>query len=192
MSDVFGSALWSINYSLFTSSLNVSRLYYHSGVGYRYSAWQPRQDGTTAAGPRPLYYGHLFVAEAIGGGDMQVRVIHFGASLAAYGIYRKPSCAQPAVLAHVVVVNSEQYHGTGERPSIMARLALPDDSPRRSKTVRRLTAPIVLAKEGITWAGKAVDTDGVIRGDEVLSELQADMFVVPASEAVMVSFHSDE
>lgn len=175
---------------MYAASLNVSRLYYHSGVGYRYSTWQPRQNGTTEPGPRPLYYGHLFVAEAIRGGDKQVRLLHSETSLSAYGVYQMASGARPAQLEHVVVVNLQQYNGTGVRPSITAQLELPGNtfSPTGEAVVRRLTAPSVTAKEGIVWAGKTVDLDGEIRGDELLSKLQSTTVEVAASEAVLISF----
>lgn len=190
MSDVFASALWSVDYSLYAASLNVSRLYYHSGVGYRYSAWQPRQNGTTAPGPRPLYYGHLFVAEAIRGGDKQVRLLHSETALSAYGVYQMASGARPARLEHVVVVNMQQYNGTGARPSITAQLEFPGETLSRTgeAEIRRLTAPSITAKEGITWAGKTVHLDGEIRGDELSSKLQGGTFTVAASEAVLISF----
>ncbi|KAH7001776.1 hypothetical protein B0J12DRAFT_733930 [Macrophomina phaseolina] len=78
VSNVFGAALWSIDYALYTAAAtNVSRLHFHNGTPYRYSVWQPdtatgatnatnATNATTPAHARPLYYGNMFVANALG------------------------------------------------------------------------------------------------------------------------------
>jgi hypothetical protein len=66
VSDVFGAAILSIDYALYVASLNVSNGFWHIETGYRYASWKVTQNGTTATGPRPLYYGNWIVAAALG------------------------------------------------------------------------------------------------------------------------------
>ncbi|KAH8199545.1 hypothetical protein TruAng_006296 [Truncatella angustata] len=189
VSDVFGAALWSIDYALYAASLNVSSMYFHMGLGYRYAAWQPVVNGTNQAGPRPLYYGNLIAASTLAGGDKQVRVLANETSFTAYGIYKKTETT--VLLDKIVLLNLVLYNSTvgGERTSLSVQLPESVLNGKSSAIVRRFTAPgAESTQEDIEWAGRKVSDDGVIVGQEVVELLKGDTIRIPASEAVVISF----
>lgn len=71
VSNVFGSALWYLDYTLFIAS-NISAvggMYFHMGTPYRYSLWAPFEGAANnSALVRPAYYGAWVLAAAIGNG----------------------------------------------------------------------------------------------------------------------------
>lgn len=158
------------------------------GLGYRYSAWQPRTNGTTQAGPRPLYYGHLVAAELLGGANKQVRVLANETTFAAYGIYA--SHESTTVLDQVVLLNLDFYNSTtgGERSSVDVQLPKNILKKHKSALIRRLTAPGADSTRGITWAGKYVSEEGLITGRRAVEVVKGDTVEVRASEAVVISF----
>jgi hypothetical protein len=188
VSDVFGAAVWSVDYALYAASLNVSHIFWHMGTGYRYAAWQATQNGTTTPGPRPLYYGNLMVAAALGDGNSQVVPIVNTTSLAGYAIYSSKS--RTASLRSIVLVNMEVFNSTStpaaSRPS--TEFTLPSDlCGKHSKvSVQRLTAPGAEVREGISFAGQTVTLDGKISGHRTKQMLTGNTVKVYASEAVLL------
>lgn len=73
VSNVFGTALWHLDYNLFIAS-NISAvggMYFHMGTPYRYSLWAPYEGATNnSALVRPSYYGAWLLATAIGNGEV--------------------------------------------------------------------------------------------------------------------------
>lgn len=73
VSNVFGTALWYLDYNLFIAS-NISAvggMYFHMGTPYRYSLWAPYEGATNhSALVRPSYYGAWLLATAIGNGEV--------------------------------------------------------------------------------------------------------------------------
>ncbi|ORX96066.1 hypothetical protein BCR34DRAFT_497973 [Clohesyomyces aquaticus] len=188
VSDVFGAALWSIDYALYAASVNVSGIYWHMGTGYRYAAWQAIRNGTTAPGPRPLYYGNLFTATALGGAGKQVVSIVNTTTLAGYAVYR--GTGGKVELESVVLVNMQIYNATaGERSSVS--FSLPPDIVSKGShttlTVRRLTAATTESKDGLSFAGRTVALDGQVVGEEVTEKVEVGKVDVKASEAVLIS-----
>lgn len=183
VSDVFGSALWSIDYILYNAGTNVSRVFFHMGSQYRYSAWQPITINGTAPYVKPLYYGNLFAAKALAAGDKKVVNLLNTTSLEAYGIYEGDE------LASVAVVNLQEFNASmpvGER--VYTAFTLPEvDGGWDDAEVRRLTAPGVDSKTNITFAGQSVDSDGKIVGSLALEAVSEGAVLVGAGEAVLVT-----
>lgn len=187
-SDVFGAAVWSIDYALYAASINVSNMYWHMGTGYRYSAWQSTQNGTTSPGPRPLYYGNWFIATALGNSAQVVPIVNT-TSLAGYAIYsgrRHKSGLQSIVLVNMEVFNSTSTPAN-QRTSI--DFELPSKLEGKKLTVRRLNAAGAEAKDGITFAGRTISSDGSVNGQEVMEKIPRGIVNVKASEAVLISFN---
>lgn len=190
VSDVFGAAVWSVDYALYAASLNVSNIFWHMGTGYRYASWQATQNGTTAPGPRPLYYGNLFVASALGNSDAQVVPIANTTKLAGYAIYA--SKRRHSSLRSIVLVNMEVFNSTAmpaaSRPS--AEFKLPTDLfGRKSRaSVQRLTAAGAEVRDGIAFAGQTVALDGKISGRCIKEQVKDGVVRVRSSEAVLISF----
>lgn len=189
VSDVFGAAVWSVDYALYAASLNISNIFWHMGTGYRYAAWQATQNGTTEPGPRPLYYGNWLVAEALGKGNVQVVPIVNTTSLAGYAVYSSEKRSKE--LKSVVLVNMNIFNSTttpaAERSSATFRLPKSLVGKKAKASVRKLTAAGAEAKDGITFAERVVGLDGKISGDCKEERVKDGIVTVKASEAVLVS-----
>jgi hypothetical protein len=189
VSDVFGAAVWSIDYALYAASLNVSRIYWHTGTGYRYAPWQAIQNGTTLAGPRPLYYGNWFIASALGEKEAQVVSVVNTSSLAGYAIFS--GGRHHAKLRSVVLVNMEVFNSTStptnQRPSVEFELPSIFGSKKLRASVRRLSGAGAEVQDGIKFAGQSVELHGEIVGEEEREELTKNIINVRASEAVLIS-----
>jgi hypothetical protein len=188
VSDVFGAAVWSVDYALYAASLNVSAMYWHMGTGYRYAAWQATQNGTTTPGPRPLYYGNWFVAAALGQGEKKVVPVVNTTSLAGYAVYATKRTS--AALRSIVLVNQEVFNssssGAGERSSVT--FCLPEELCGDKKvSVQRLTAAGAEVREGVTFGGQTVALDGKLTGKLNKERVENGVVRVKASEAVLIS-----
>lgn len=190
VSDVFGAAVWSVDYALYAASLNVSALYWHMGTGYRYASWQATRNGTTAPGPRPLYYGNWVVASALGEGDVKVVPIANTSTLAGYAVYGVEKRRQR--LRSVVLVNQEIFNSSasaqGERSSAAFELPAELCGEKARAKVQRLTAAGIEVREGMTFGGRIVALDGRIEGKAVKEEVKDGIVHVQASEVALITF----
>lgn len=169
------------------STLHVSRLYFHNGTLYRYSAWQPIAIGDVPAHPKALYYGNLFTATAFAGGNKQVEILVNETSFTAYAVYDagKGERAKPK-LTGLVLVNLNMWNSTMDKMiKPYMEMKLPMDL--REGFVRRLTAPGADSSSNMTFAGRSVGSDGNYVGEEVVERLEGSVFV-GASEALLISF----
>ncbi|KAL9090002.1 MAG: hypothetical protein Q9165_005531 [Trypethelium subeluteriae] len=191
ISDVFGAALWGIDYTLYVATLKVSRMHFHQGTPYRYSAWQPIKINDTHASPKALYYGNLFTSTALAGGNKQVDILVNETSFTAYAIYDAAnatggSTGAASQLNSIVLVNLNMFNSTqpaSERP--YTTVTLPNIAS--DAEVRRLTAPGVEVKNGISWAGRNVTQDGHIVGQEIVESLDNGQVSIGAGEALLIS-----
>lgn len=189
VSDVFGAAVWSVDYALYSASLNISNIYWHMGTGYRYAAWQATQNGTTTPGPRPLYYGNWLVATALGDSDAQVVPVVNTTSLAGYAVYS--SRRHHSELKSIVLVNMDVYNSTStpaaQRPSVEFTMPQKLGGKNCKASVRRLTAAGAEVQEGIAFAGRTVASDGAIVGRETKERVVDGVVNVKASEVVLIT-----
>lgn len=187
VSDVFGAALWAVDYVLYVAGLKgLGRLYFHAGSVYRYAPWQPTTINGTAPYAKPLYYGNLLAAQALGGGgtggELQVVSLLNETRQTAYGVY------EGAELKSVVAINLEMFNSTqDEDERAYAVFRLPEDVDWDGAEVRRLTAPGVEVKTGVTYAGRSVDDDGKLAGEEEVEAVEDGEVRVGAGEAVLVT-----
>lgn len=107
--------------------------------------------------------------------------------LTAYAIYDKAD----QLLESIAIVNLEMFNSTqpaNDRP--YTKISLPSSFVNGTGgkiKVRRLTAPGVEVKQGITFAGQHVDSDGKIVGNQTIEQLMEDHILVGAGEAILVS-----
>lgn len=188
-SDVFGAAVWSVDYALYSASLNVSNIYWHMGTGYRYSAWQATQNGTTAPGPRPLYYGNWLVATALGDSDAQVVPIVNTTSLAGYAIYSTKR--HRSELKSIVLVNMDVFNSTStpaeQRTGVDFTLPQKLGGKNCKASIRRLTAAGAEVRDGIAFAGRTIALDGAIKGYDAKEQVANGVVNVKASEVVLLT-----
>ncbi|KAJ5604412.1 glycoside hydrolase family 79 protein [Penicillium lagena] len=193
---IFGSALWTADYLLYTMSLgiqNVTRVNMQLSKAFGYAAWHPvAYDDLEPAVIAP-YYGHLLVADFMKGSS-NFRVIEIQSDddlLAAYAGYEYDQ------LKRVAIMNYDVWNaGDGERPIRNIDLKVPDGV--QSVRISTLTSPGgASATSEFYWAGQtwtyANDGVGQAVHQRYAEELVKDGHVVVtvgASEAVIVTLIS--
>lgn len=117
------SAIWAVDWLLLGASAGIERLHFHQGSGFRYSMIQPTassDDGLNITRPHilPSYHACLIVNEAIGtsGNSYVTELATPNTTMTAYAIW------EDTKLARLVVLNTQVYLGTGEKPSISVQL----------------------------------------------------------------------
>lgn len=69
VSDTFGAALWTLDYTLMSASLGIEQIYFHLGDQSQYSAFTPLpytlNNQSLTAGIRANFYAHLFIAQLL-------------------------------------------------------------------------------------------------------------------------------
>ncbi|GME66480.1 glycoside hydrolase family 79 protein [Neofusicoccum parvum] len=189
VSNVFGSALWYLDYTLYVAATtDVARMYFHQGTPYRYSLWAPFEGATNhSALVRPSYYGALLLARAIGGNGnaKQVRSIVEAETFVAYALYGETR------LDSLIVVNMEPFNATtsGPRPYVTVQIPSAPGKGVGSGTRKawRLTAPGSDVKDGVTLAGQNVMKDGSLSGDEMVEIVQpGEQIKLQNSEAILI------
>ncbi|OQE04651.1 hypothetical protein PENVUL_c031G10233 [Penicillium vulpinum] len=191
-SDVFGSALWVVDFSLWAAENNIARLHFHQGLDYRYGAWQPTQGRHQGPTTRAPYYGHIMVASAIGSSnDTRIANIPLKSDTeSAYAIYNgdKP--------AKLVVLNLQAFNHTGNpRPGKTYSFQVPSEVT--GAKVERLTAPGSDSLDDITFAGVSYDYDlqegnpVIINAQDERADFQDGVVTVnvPDSSAVLLTLN---
>ncbi|KAL1849762.1 hypothetical protein Plec18167_008478 [Paecilomyces lecythidis] len=152
LSNAFGAALWGIDFNLYCASQGIRRTHMHQGLDYRYDSWQPIQTNKTTIGTKPPYYGNVFVAEMVHGGD-DVQIVNLPLkeeTEAAYAAYVKDKLERIAVV-NLVEYNYTEADPTAERPSATYTFQVP--STKDTLSVQRLSANGSNAITGVTWDG---------------------------------------
>ncbi|UNI24703.1 hypothetical protein JDV02_010430 [Purpureocillium takamizusanense] len=171
LSDVFGAALWGMEFSLCAASTGViKRLHFHQSVGSPYAAWSPVAPLQT----KPPYYGKLAAGTFLAGADgIQVKTLALGGDAddgsdissssgsdkdvdSAYGAYINGE------LRRLAVLNLREHddgsasatQGSRRRGSKKHTIRV---APRSNWVVKRLTAPGARDRGNITFNGFAYE-----------------------------------
>ncbi|KAJ6439384.1 glycoside hydrolase family 79 [Purpureocillium lavendulum] len=197
LSDVFGAALWGMDFSLFAASTGViKRLHFHQSVGSPYAAWSPVSPMQT----KPPYYGKLAAGTFLAGADkLQVKTLPLGSGSdgdvdSGYGAYVNGD------LRRVAVLNLREFDSgsQGRRGSQKYTIKV---APRSSWVVKRLTAPGARDQTNITFNGFAYEaasqgTPVRVAGRTTDERVKADgsgniLVTVADSEAVVMEARLD-
>lgn len=128
ISDTFGAALWTLNFFLYTATLNMSSVQLHMTDNSWAAAWQPIRRYGMPPHVRPSYYAYAAMAQIIGGscstrvqtlpvtGVQGDYVDHIGA----YSVYRNDSIAA-LVLINTRIANAD----VDNKPALNFALSLP-------------------------------------------------------------------
>ncbi|GME26055.1 putative glycoside hydrolase family 79 protein [Neofusicoccum parvum] len=159
VSNVFGAALWTLDFNLWCAANGVARVHMQQGLNFRYASWQPRDTGLAPKGTRPPYYGDVAVASAVGDltrAEVRVRSLRMESETdAAYATYGD------GVLRRVVLINMQTYNystAAGEgavRPGRVYAFGVPAGcgGEAGAVTVQRLMANGSDAVTGVTFNG---------------------------------------
>ncbi|KAL0567773.1 hypothetical protein V5O48_014223 [Marasmius crinis-equi] len=201
VSNTAGAALWTLDYALFARTINISRVFFHEGIGYKYNLIQPAAlnrsilDGSDLPSPlpphvQPQYYAAIITAEAIGkSGDTRITELAINDTrLAGYGFFDND------VLSRAVFINSQAFLSDGgdtSRPSVHLDLDFAGSGPSSGNmTVKRLAIGHADDASGLTWGGQSYETaDGRVNGTLSVETISVDEGLdISATEAVLVSF----
>lgn len=171
VSNTAGAALWTLDYALFGRTINITRFYFHEGIGYKYNLIQPATltrsilDGSNLPAPlpphvQPQYYAAIITAEAVGrSGNTQLAELSINDTrITGYAFY------EAGVLARAVFINLQAWlTGTsGARPSVHLDLSVPG---KTRMTVKRLAITHADDASGLRWGGQTYETsDGRVSG----------------------------
>ncbi|GFP54341.1 hypothetical protein ACSS6W_002056 [Trichoderma asperelloides] len=189
LSDVFGAALWAMEFSLYAASTGViKRIHFHQSVGSPYAAWVPSGTLNTNA----PYYGKLAASTFLANSnviEVQTLALNKDADKdSGYAAYINGE------LRRVAVLNLRQYNsGSGTRPNQTYTVQVGAGTSWKSQ---RLTAAGATDKSGVTFNGFSYDANSNGLAQRVASQesdkvIQADgngniTFTVQDSEAIVL------
>lgn len=165
VTDVFGCALWTLDFFLYAASINVTRVLMHMTDIGNQSAWQPGTIGNIAPWVRPSYYGHIITSTLIGpNNDTTIAEIDvrsqelqdYAGRASAYVVYRGNT------IYAAVVINMKEFNQTDTESSstqLNFTLNVPPAYAGNNLTVFKLSAPGADSFKGVTWAGINYQTD---------------------------------
>ncbi|RDB30967.1 Beta-glucuronidase [Hypsizygus marmoreus] len=201
VSNTAGAALWTLDYALFATQLKISTVFFHVGIGFKYSLIQPitltrsTLDGTTLPAPapahvQPQYYAAIIAAEAIGKtGNAKITELTINhAQIAGYAFY------EGSKLVRAVFINSKAYlPESTTRTSVHLDFGFTGDGATApaSVSVRRLATGRATDVSGVTWGGQSYETsDGRVSGALKVETLPvAAGLDIQETEVVLVEFH---
>lgn len=209
--DVFGAALWTVDYMLYCAAIGLSRIHMQQGSGFLYNSWQPvSTNGNQTVGTKPPYYGNIAVATMMGDITKAVpRIVEIDLSSSGVGEFASAYAAyiNSNTLARVAVIDLHQYNSSIPSPqgrgSTNYVFSVPSSLASQLKEgltvkVQRLQAAGSDVRSGITfdgWSynyeldqGQPVRLSNVTTGETVKVSGGKVGVVVENSGAVILSF----
>lgn len=163
ITNTFGAALWTLNFLLYTATLNITSVQFHMTDDSNASAWQPIEMYGRRPFVRPLYYGHAAFDQIIGPTCTArvARVQLQGGMPQGYdGYVRAYAVYQAGVWENLVVINSKPTDGGGSIPSLSVELALPTDLAGQTVYMSYLSNAASGSTAGTTWNGVEYESSG--------------------------------
>ncbi|KAJ7597554.1 glycoside hydrolase family 79 protein [Mycena floridula] len=178
VSDRAGAALWTLDYALFAPQIGISQVFYHVGVGFKYSLIQPVtltrdiEDGSTipplAPHVQPQYYAAIIAAEAIGPHATQAfELVIDNPRISGYAFYEN------GVLKRALLINSRAFlkaNSTTEPQNTRTSVHVDWDFGEQGldfteMVSKRLAIGYADDLNGLTWGGQTYETsDGKVAG----------------------------
>lgn len=192
ISDVFGAALWGVDYVLMGASIGIEKTYFHLGARSEYSCFTPEpyelKGESLQPGIRANWYGHYFISMIVAAAENKNLTIAAlpeanSSTLSGYAIY----AAKDKTLEKLVFLDMGVWNGTeglsnpstlsatdgetfsdGVRPNRTLRITTPWASCQNVSVIR-LTAPGTNAKSNVTVSGVTFDME---TGDKIGEEAE--------------------
>ncbi|KAJ6544845.1 glycoside hydrolase family 79 protein [Mycena vulgaris] len=197
VSNVAGASLWALDYALFAPQVGISKVFFHVGIGFKYSLIQPvalnrsTLDGTPLSSPlpphvQPTYYAAIIAAE-LRGATRNARISEIAINdtrIAGYAAFEGDD------LVRAVFINSQAFlQGDTNRTSVHLDLAFSGKAPRKT-TVKRLAIAHADDAYGLTWGGQTYETEnGKVAGKLQLETRSVDQGVdIAETEVVLLCF----
>jgi len=168
ITDVFGCALFTLDFLLYTASISISHVLFHMTDIGNQSAWQPITVGGIAPWVRPAYYAHIITSTLIGPNndtriaEVDVRnqlLADYAGQASSYVVYHGDHIFA-AVLINLKEFNQTDAESTNTQLNFT--LNVPPAYASDKLTVLKLSAPGADSFKGVTWAGiNYQTTDGI-------------------------------
>lgn len=200
VSNVAGSALWALDYALFAPQIGISQVFFHVGVGFKYSLIQPVAlnrsilDGSPLPSPspphvQPSYYAGIIAAELRGSKeDARIsEIVIDNPRIAGYAAF------EGGCLVRALFINSKAFlreNGDAQnRTSVHLDLAFSGRSPREM-SIKRLAIGFADDVAVQNWGGQTFATkDGKAAGREQIEIKSVVQGVdIQETEAVLLRF----
>ncbi|QEC49508.1 hypothetical protein FSW04_19340 [Baekduia soli] len=183
VSNAFASALWGTDLLFGLAQAGVSNVDFHSWNGAYYSPVDfVHSKGALVARVHPLFYGMLLFNRALPAGARLLPV----APNSPQAALKTWASVDPAGTRRIVVINKD----SGRPRQVVLRVP----GGARAGRVERLSAPSVLSKDGVTFAGQTygrTTADGRLTGRRVVEPLRraggAFRLYLPAGSAALVT-----
>ena len=151
-SNVFGAALWVVDYTLWQATQNIQRVHFHQSGTSPYAAWSPSTNPPTTNSP---YYGNIMAAAAVGKApNIGIAYLDLGNAderTSAYVLY------EGSQLKRVVLLNMIEYRSDSGIPRPNSTFTITVPHGVKEARVERLTAPGAEVLSGITFGGVSYD-----------------------------------
>lgn len=162
VSDVFGAALWTMNFFLYAASIGISSVEMHMTDNSNASAWQPiPMYGHDTSFVRPQYYAHAAVAQIIGNGNGTTQIYAEDTSDVGAGYdgrIRVYSAYANDKLQSVTMINAKQANAsTSNKGTFTFNLNLGSENANKEVYISYLTADGAESQTGVTWNGMTYD-----------------------------------
>jgi hypothetical protein len=183
------AALWSLDYTFYCAQTNISRLYFHQGTGWKYSAWNPVDAFNVTAGVKGPYSSWLLSAKALSGGNKMIEQILADDTLTAYAVFDAgdgDNDLDDTSLTSLVIINMDNYETDDGVNRTYVEVFISDDLVSDESRVLRLSGPGSDVFWGITFAGQGVDTIGNLNGTYYESPLDEGKVLVGQTEVALV------
>lgn len=167
LSDVFGAALWVLDFTLYAASTGaIHRLHFHQSSSAAYSAWSPVNSSSGPPATHPPYYGKLAAARFLGASNTTVVV---GIPLSSSPYEYAYAAYSGGKLVRLAVLNMNEYNSTStaQRPVATYEFALSGSLNQSTWKVERLTAPGSDVKTNVTFGGYAYEYSSLGKGVKV-------------------------
>ncbi|KAI1337652.1 hypothetical protein F5Y15DRAFT_150129 [Xylariaceae sp. FL0016] len=160
ITDVFGTALWTLNFLFYAASLNITAVHLHMTDNSYASPWQPIYINEAQPHVRPLYAGIAAFDQVIGSGcdsrivpvkpelDLQGTTADYTNSVRAYAVYQEDNL-RSVVVVNSVVANAAQ----ATKHTLTVNVKLPASMAGQTLHLSYLTAPGADSTNGTTWRG---------------------------------------
>lgn len=163
VSDVFGGALYTLNFLLYAASINLTSVQFHMTENSYTAAWLPVESGGVAPYPRPIYYGHAAFNQIIGPTcNAQVSQYSLSSVPSGYdGYVRAYSIFQGGSLSSFAIINAKMANvSESNKANLTVSLSLPTSLAGKTVHLAYLTNDGVDAKFNTTWNGISYEQTG--------------------------------
>ncbi|KAF7330407.1 Glycoside hydrolase family 79 protein [Mycena venus] len=197
VSNTAGAAIWALDYALFAPQIGISKVFFHVGIGFKYSLIQPVAlnrsilDGSPLSTPlpphvQPPYYAAIIAAELRGSKDkVQISEIAINdTQVAGYAAF------EGGELVRAVFINSKAFlQGNTNRSSVHLDLVFTGKGPE-TMTIKRLAIGHADDASGLTWGGQTYETEsGKVQGKLSLQSKRVKEGVdISETEVVLLNF----